>query len=97
MIKDRVGRQRYILFSVQGDATRRDVIRAVNNASRATRGEGEAPWLTVYTGSLGIVRCRHTRKEDTIRLLNDISNDFSLTTLQTSGCIKKLKRQISSS
>jgi len=97
MIKDRVGRQRYILFSVQGDATRRDVIRAVNNAYRALRDDGEAPWLTVYTGSLGIVRCRHTRKEETIRLLNDISNDFTLSTLRTSGCIKKLKQTVSSS
>jgi len=97
MIKDRVGRQRYILFSVQGDATRRDVIRAINNAYRALRDDGEAPWLTVYTGSLGIVRCRHTRKEETIRLLNGTINDFTLSTLRTSGCIKKLKQTVSSS
>lgn len=94
MIKDRVGRQRYILFSVQGDASRRDLIRAINDASRSN---GEPPWLTVYTGTHGIVRCSHTRKDETIRLLNDITNDFSVTTLQTSGTIKTLKQQISSS
>lgn len=96
MIKDRVGRQRYILFSVQGDATRRDLIRAINDVSRG-RANGEVPWLTVYTGTHGIVRCRHTRKEETIRLLNGISNDFSITTLKTSGTIKTLKQEISSS
>ncbi len=96
MIKDRVGRQRYVLFAVQGDATRRDLIRAINDASRG-RTDGEVPWLTVYTGSTGIVRCRHTKKEETIRLLNDISADFSVTTLQTSGTIKTLKQQINSS
>jgi RNase P/RNase MRP subunit POP5 len=94
MIKDRVGRQRYILFSVQGDASRRDVIRAINEAYRSIDADGDAPWLTVYTGSYGIVRCSHTKKEETIRLLNGISNDFSLSTVQTSGTIKTLKQQI---
>ena len=97
MIKDRVGRQRYILFSVEGEATRRDLIRAINDAYQAVHAEGEAPWLTVYTGRMGIVRCRHTMKDETIQLLNDITGDFSVTTLQTSGTIKTLKEQISNS
>lgn len=97
MIQNRVGRQRYILFSIHGEATRRDLIRAINKASRTVHDNEEAPWLTVYTGSMGIVRCRHTRKEETIQLLNGISDDFSVTTLQTSGSIRKLKKKISSS
>ena len=97
MIKDRVGRQRYILFSVDGEATRRDLIRAINNAYQTVHADGKAPWLTVYTGHMGIVRCQHTMKDETIRLLNDIIGDFSLSTIRTSGTIKTLKEDISSS
>ncbi len=98
MIKDKVGRQRYILFSVDGSATRTDVIHAINNFYRKTHDDEDVPWLTVYEKNYGIVRCKHTKKEDVINLLNSlkIKND-SVKTIKASGTIKKLKEYISNS
>ena len=95
MIKDKVGRHRYILVSVRGEASRFDLIHAINNKYRTAFNNDNVPWLTVYIGHRGIVRCRHTQQEEVISLLNGISTDtFSLNTCKTSGTIKKLKKQI---
>lgn len=98
MIKDKVGRKRYILFSVEGEATRTEIIHAINNAYRK-RYDDEVPWLTVYEKGHGIVRCRHTRKDDVVGILNSLKseNKFSVRTECTSGTIKKLKEKISNS
>lgn len=98
MIKDKVGRKRYILFSVDGDASRIEIIRALNACYQRQFNDDNVPWLTIYTGKYGIVRCNHTQKEDIINLLNSLKNDkFKLKTLKTSGTIKKLKKEISNS
>ncbi len=95
MIKDKVGRRRYILFSVNGEASRFDLIRAINNQYRKAFDNDNVPWLTVYTNNQGIVRCHHTQQDYIIYLLNSVSTDtFSLITCKTSGTIKKLKKQI---
>ena len=95
MIKDKIGRRRYILFSVKGEASRLDLIRAINNQYRKAFDNDNVPWLTVYTGNRGIVRCHHTQQDEIIYLLNSISTDaLSLITCKTSGTIKKLKKQI---
>lgn len=95
MIKEKEGRRRYILFSVRGQASRTDIIHALNNRYRALYGDDDLPWLTVFEGNTGIVRCPHTKKEEVREVINSITTPtFSLTTLKTSGTIKKLKKEI---
>ncbi|MDD3493204.1 MAG: Rpp14/Pop5 family protein [Candidatus Thermoplasmatota archaeon] len=95
MIREKVGRRRYILFSVQGQASRTDIIHAINNRYRALYGDDQVPWLTVFEDDRGIVRCPHTKKEDVIQVLRGVATEaFSLTPLTTSGTIKKLKKKI---
>ncbi|HHH77794.1 MAG TPA: hypothetical protein ENL18_01090 [Thermoplasmatales archaeon] len=98
MIKDKVGRKRYILFSVEGKATRTDIIHAINNTYRK-KYDDDVPWLTVYEDGYGIVRCMHRRREDVVDMLNslDTKGKFSVRTVCTSGTIKKLKEKISNS
>ena len=96
MIKDKSGRQRYILFSVNGNASRTDIIHALNGFYQKKFGDTEVPWLTVYTGKYGIVKCKHVQKEKIINLMNSIQGlAFNLKTIKTSGTIKKLKKEIS--
>ncbi|RLF64946.1 MAG: hypothetical protein DRN33_00750 [Thermoplasmata archaeon] len=99
MIKEKTGRQRYILFSVSGEASRREIIHSINNAYREKYNDEDIPWLTVYEKNYGIVRCKHTKKEKVISLLNSIKADkkFQIRTLKTSGTIKKLKKEINNS
>jgi len=98
MIREKTGRKRYILFSVEGEATRADVIHAINNAYRK-RYDDDVPWLTVYENGYGIVRCMHRRKDDVVDTLNSLgaNKKFSVRTICTSGTIKKLKEKISNS
>jgi len=99
MIKEKAGRQRYILFSVSGNASRKDIIHSINNSYRKKYNDEDMPWLTVYEKNYGIVRCKHTKKEEIIDLLNSVeaNNKFSIKTLKTSGTIKKLKKEINNS
>jgi len=99
MIKEKTGRQRYILFSVSGEASRKEIIHSINNLYRKKYNDDDMPWLTVYEKNYGIVRCKHTRKEEIIDLLNSVKvdNKFSIKTLKTSGTIKKLKKEINNS
>jgi len=50
--------------------------------------------LISFNGKYGIVRCNHTEKENTIKLLNYIKkisiNDVYIETIGTSGTIKAL-------
>lgn len=54
-------------------------------------------FIIKFDGELGIIRCRHNSKDDTIRLLRSIKkvNDFDVEveTLGTSGTIKALERK----
>ncbi|MEA2054855.1 MAG: Rpp14/Pop5 family protein [Candidatus Thermoplasmatota archaeon] len=97
MVKEKTGRQRYILFSVNGGISRSEIIHAINNSYRKAYEDDDVPWLTVYEKKYGIARCKHTRKDDVINLLNSlkINDKFFIRTLKTSGTIKKLKKEIS--
>jgi len=98
MVKEKSGRKRYILFSIDGDASRIEIIRALNASYQKQFDDENVPWLTVYTGKYGIVRCNHKQKEEVINLLNSLEGKkFKLKTLKTSGTIKKLKKEINSS
>jgi RNase P/RNase MRP subunit POP5 len=53
--------------------------------------------LIRFDGTTGIVKCKHTEKDNTIKLLNSIknisSNKVSVETYGTSGTIKALIRK----
>ena len=54
-------------------------------------------FLIRFDGEKGIIRCKHTEKDNTINLLTSIkqvsSNNVSVKTLGTSGTIKSLIRK----
>ncbi len=83
VVKEKIGRQRYILFIVNGIKKERlyDILK-----ERKLK-------LSFYDGKYGIVKCKHIEKEETI----DFLNKKGLKTIKTSGTIKKLKKLVSSS
>lgn len=80
VVKDKVGRRRYILFEAPDPAPpRRDLGHRI----------GDRPWkLTVYTGGQGILRVPHTEVDDARAFLEGIG----ATPVTTSGTIKAAKR-----
>lgn len=94
---------RYIAFKVDcKEYINRDaLIKAINKRSREDRNgswdEGR-PWLLKLEDNIGILRCSHTSKEKTIKLLASIDrleNNLPVTIvpLGTSGTIKKVKKR----
>jgi len=105
VVKDRVGRKRYILFAVnsQRDLSRGALIGIINRAvSEHIKKSGTIlhPWLTIYNGKWGIIRCPHTEKTELISLLASIGNTERsskrafIATVKTSGSIKKLSDMV---
>ena len=101
VVKDRVGRKRYILFVVnsQRELSRREIIGVINRvvSDHSKKGGGVLhPWLTVYDGKWGIIRCPHTEKTELISLMTSTSESNSgsgegfISTVRTSGSIRKL-------
>ena len=94
MVKEKTGRNRYILFQViKGQASRRQLNEHFNQSL-----QGDVPRLTLYDGIHGIVKCQHYQKDDLITLLESLdwagnrSNKIKIKTLMTSGTIKTLKK-----
>ncbi|MCD6171021.1 MAG: hypothetical protein J7J36_01170 [Thermoplasmata archaeon] len=79
VVKDRIGRKRYILFSTGGQK-KAEIIKVIKNKA----------YLVFYNKKYGIVRCKHTEKENIIKFLS--STGFK--TIKTSGTIKTLKEVI---
>jgi RNase P/RNase MRP subunit POP5 len=81
VVKDRVGRRRYILFEVPDQRPSR----------RAFSGDLPEPaWkLTVYTDELGILRVPHTEVEEARAYLEGIGAP----TVTTSGTIRAAKEK----
>ena len=54
-------------------------------------------YIVRFDGEKGIVKCKHTEKENTINLLKSIeeisSNKVNIETLGTSGTIKSLNKK----
>ena len=92
------GKWRYIAFSVDADSpvTRRDLVGALLEAGRRSP-VGDSFRLTVFERGIGIIRVPHVRKDDAIALIQSISSvrgvPCKLTSLKTSGTIRKLKEQ----
>ncbi len=81
VVREKVGRKRYILFFNKGKS--RDEIQKLI--------KGKA-YLAYHSKFFSIVRCKHTEKEKVIAFLKE--NSYK--TVKTSGTIKKLKKQINS-
>ncbi len=88
-------RLRYIGFVLQGSRTdRRNMINAIRRSFQDEYDEIK-PWLTVFDGKKGIIRCRHFGKERTIEILNSIDIcGGKVKTLISSGTIKKVKKRL---
>lgn len=89
-------RNRYIAFEIVGGKTsRREMIRLIRENFSQKEYQEIEPWLTVFTGKKGIVRCNHTGKEKAVKILNDISvKGGRVKTVTTSGTIKKAKKRL---
>ncbi len=88
-------RYRYIGFEIIDgeEIDRREMIRAVRNSFREDEYTAVEPWITVFTGDKGIVRCLHTGKDRTIEILNNLEiKGGTVKTVVTSGTIKKVKK-----
>lgn len=89
-------RNRYIAFVLEGGSTdRRGMIRAIRDVFSKEEYEEIEPWLTVFDGEKGIVRCDHTGKTRAVDLLNSIEvGGGSVRTVTSSGTIKKAKKRL---
>jgi len=90
-------RSRYVAFAVRGGEPvgRADVLEILRTA--AASAGGERPWLVLWEGDRGLVRCAHTAKETTIALLRGISEvggrTVAVETLGTSGTVRRARRK----
>ncbi len=89
-------RKRYIAFVIEeGETDRREMIGAIRSEFSREEYEEIKPWLTVFEGDKGIVRCKHTGKERAIDILNRIKvGGGRVQTITTSGTIKKAKERL---
>lgn len=81
VVKDKIGRQRYILFI--SDRSKKEVMELVKKYKGKIRLK-----LIQYDRNYGIIRCGHKEKEEVINFLNSCG----LRTIKTSGTIKKLRK-----
>ena len=98
-------RHRYICFNVKSmkgniEISREDIIKELKNKCSSlfnTNCYSKGIRLIRFDGKNGIVKCKHTEKENTIKLLNSISNisakKVKVETFGTSGTIKALIRK----
>lgn len=98
--KARRDKKRYIAFRIEAPRkiTRKEFIGAIRQGvSDDRQWERIKPWLTVFEGNCGILRCFYLSKDEAVSLLTSIRQigregvPVSVTTLGTSGSIKKAK------
>ena len=98
VVKDRVGRNRYIAFRIEGRrrVTPPEFTEALRGAAASVPAP-ERPRLVLLAGDRGLVRCRHTAKEATIALLRAVTKagggPVRVETLGTSGTIRRARRK----
>jgi RNase P/RNase MRP subunit POP5 len=96
--KARRERWRYIAFTIEGGGpfARNDFL---GSFLQATKGSAlhEAFRITVFEGDFGIIKVRHTLKDDAIEALSALDSvrgrACRIATLKTSGTIKTLKQK----
>ena len=89
-------KQRYIAFVIEGSSTdRKDMINKIMNNFSYNEYQEISPWLTVFTGDKGIIRCNHDKKDEAVKILNSIKiSEGEVKTITTSGTIKKAKERL---
>ncbi len=100
VVKDRVGRSRYVAFEVASESpiNTGDLISTFKRtASKYPDAEKIRPWLIMFQKGKGIIRCSHTSKDECINLLHSIQgvggNKVSIRTLGTSGTVRGARRK----
>ena len=100
VVKDRVGRSRYIAFEVSSseDIRTGDLIATIRKAvDKYDDAESIRPWVIMFVKGKGIARCSHTAKDECINLLRSIKsiggNAVQIRTLGTSGTVKGARKK----
>lgn len=89
VVRDKVGRNRYIAFVVTPPVEKARLVAALKVAPGPDR-----PWLVEYDGGRGLVRCAHTAKDATIVFLNELKVGSSrIRTTGTSGTIRTAREK----
>lgn len=89
VVKDRVGRRRYVAFVVTPPVEKARLLAALRSAPGTDRLR-----LVEYDGGRGLVQCAHTEKEATIAFLNGMRIGVArLRTTGTSGTIRKAREK----
>ncbi|HEV8595778.1 MAG TPA: hypothetical protein VGR51_09640 [Thermoplasmata archaeon] len=89
VVRDKVGRNRYIAFVVTPPVEKSRLVAALKAGPGSDR-----PWLVEYDGGRGLVRCPHTAKDATIAFLNELRVGASrLRTTGTSGTIRTAREK----
>ncbi|MEW6069453.1 MAG: Rpp14/Pop5 family protein [Candidatus Thermoplasmatota archaeon] len=97
-VKDKIGRKRYIVFELIAPRPIRkeEVIRLIRRSFGKLIQEID-PWLLKYRNNKGLLRCRHTKKGEAIKILSSITKineeEIKIKTLGTSGTIKRASRK----
>jgi RNase P/RNase MRP subunit POP5 len=92
------GKWRYIAFRVGSSRqiTRRDIVGVLLDKGQGSP-LGDSFRLTVFERGIGILKVPHKMKDHAIDLLRSVDSirgtECTLTTLRTSGTIKKLKEE----
>ncbi len=98
VVKDKVGRRRYIAFEIISDKNiqRNEVVKMIRKEF-VHRYISVKPWLTRYRNNKGLMRCAHTGKDEAIRILTSVKQigktDVEIRTTGTSGTIKAAMRK----
>ncbi len=100
VVKDRVGRSRYVAFVVDSEREvgTGDLISAFKRvADKYHDSEQIRPWLIMFEKGKGIVRCGHTFKDECINLMQSIRTvggvKVNIRTLGTSGTVRGARRK----
>ena len=87
VVRDKVGRTRYVAFVVTPPVDKGRLLTALRSAPTSDR-----PRLVQYDGGRGLVGCAHLQKDATIAFLNALRiGDARLRTTGTSGTIRKAR------
>jgi RNase P/RNase MRP subunit POP5 len=98
VVKQKVGRKRYIAFEIIALRTisKNWIIKVVRKAF-GKASEGINPWIVKYRNNKGLLRCAHIKKQDAIKILTSINKindiDIKIRTIGTSGTIKCATRK----
>lgn len=100
VVKDRVGRSRYIAFEITSEKELRtgDLITSFKKAAdKYDDAEKIRPWLIMFKKGKGIARCSHTARDECINLLQSIKSvggtAVKMKTLGTSGTVRGARRK----